>query len=225
VKKKNAGGVLYLMSNPRRKRSRNRSHRRSRSRSRGMYFASRSRKNPGGYRRRRSHRNPNIGPFSATELVKLGVGSAGGFIGARYVTQLILGDSNTGIMGYAATAAVTLGLAWAAAKFAGKDIAAGVAAGGLGGLFARIWSENVSGSAPAAAASSGMSGLGDVDFSASGLGAYIGSGFPVPTVSGGPTGGYLTYPTAGPVLATPAQSSANPGASTVARFASSRLGT
>jgi hypothetical protein len=190
------------MTNPKKK------HRRSRRRSASRNpFVSRSKRrskaNRGGFRRRRH--NPNIGGFSGTELLKLGLGAAGGAIGARYVTQAVLGEKNTGAMGYGANALAAIGLAWLAAKYAGKDIAAGVAAGGLSAVVLRIWSERVSGTSPAA-----MSGyLGDVDFSSDGLGAYIESGFPLPTVST-QNGNYLTVAAPGGQLVHAASASNAP---------------
>lgn len=127
--------------------------------------------------------------MNASELFKLGIGAAGGAIGTRYLTQAVLGDKNTGAMGYGANLAAAIALAWAAAKFAGADIAKGVAAGGISALIMRLWSEKVAGTSPAA-----LSGyLGDLDFSSDGLGAYISSGFPLPTVSA-QNGNYLSVP-------------------------------
>jgi hypothetical protein len=67
-------------------------------------------------------------------------------------------------MGYAGSAAATLAVAWIAHKFGGKDLATGVVAGGLGALALRIFQENVSGT------STSMSGLGDPDMAALGIG-------------------------------------------------------
>lgn len=142
--------------------------------------------------RRRGHRrsNPGIAGFSANELVKLTLGAAAGVVGSKYVTQLVLQGNNTGPTGYAGSAAVTIGLGWLANKFAGKDAAMGVIAGGLGALALRIFQENVSGT------SASMSGLGDPDMAALGVGMgdYVGGslatpgGFttpaPVPVTSG-----------------------------------------
>ena len=223
--KRNAG-VLYLMANTHRRRNRRSRRNRSHSSRRHNPMFALSRKHS--YRRRRH--NPTVGGFGLTELAKLGVGSAGGFVGTRFLTQLALGDNNTGILGYAANAVMAIALAWATEKFAhDKTIASGVAAGGLGGLFARIWSENFSGVAPTAAASSGMSGYGDAEFT--GLGAYVASGYPLPTVSAfQPGSNYLSPGAAASLIA----SSATPGAAStpagtsapqgVQRFAASRLG-
>ena len=183
------GGELFVMTNPRKKRSRNTRRRaRARNRQRSTSFsATRSRRHRNPFRAgRRRRRNPSIGGFGANELFKLGIGAAGGAIGTRYLTQVLLGDRNTGAMGYGGNLAAAIALAWAAAKFAGPDIAKGVAAGGISALIMRLWSEKVSGTSPAA-----LSGyLGDLEFSSDGLGAYIDSSYPVPTVSG-QNGNYL----------------------------------
>ncbi len=192
------------MTNP------NKRRRRSRSRSKNSAAKRQRRSNPFSSKARRSfrrvRRNPSIGGFSGTELLKLAVGAAGGSIGARFLTQAVLKDKNTGVTGYAANAASAVALAWLAAKFLGKDIATGVAAGGLGAIVARIWSDQVSGTSAAAA----MSGLGDLDFSGDGLGAYIESGFPLPTQSALGPGNYLSVPTSGPSLASAGAASSAP---------------
>jgi hypothetical protein len=137
---------------------------------------------------RRRRRNPIAG-FAGADLIKLGLGAAGGAVGTRYLTQVVLGDKNTGIMGYGGNVVAALALAYAAAKFAGREVASGVAAGGLAAVILRLWTDKVSGSS--ASALSGY--LGDLEFSSDGLGAYISSGFPLPTVSGG-NGNYLSTP-------------------------------
>jgi len=205
------GGELLVMTNPKRKR-RNRSHRsraRNRRRGRNPFVSTRSRRHRN-YGARRRRRNP-IGGFSGSELLSLGLGAAGGAIGSRYLAQTLLGDKNTGAMGYAANIAASIALAWAASKYAGREIASGVVAGGIGAVLMRLWSEKVSQTSPAA-----MSGyLGDIDFSGDGLGAYINSGFPLPTVSG-QNGNYLSIPATaswGPV-GSPANSPLAPQGST-----------
>ncbi|MGH7487926.1 MAG: hypothetical protein ACREMY_20345, partial [bacterium] len=133
-----------------------------------------------------------------TELAKIGVYAAIGGVATRSLTQLALQDKNQGLMGYGANIIASLGLAYLAGKFAGKEAAVGVAAGGFSATIMRIWSEKVSGSSVAA-----LTGLGDLDFSSNGLGAYVDSGFPVPTHSQ-VRGNYLYADTSSQV--------ANPGA-------------
>ena len=128
--------------------------------------------------RRRGHRrsNPGIAGFNANELLKLAGGAAAGVVGAKYLTQMALGANNSGPMGYAAQAIATLAIGWAANKYVGKDAATGVVAGGLGALALRIFQENVSGT------STSMSGLGDPDMAALGVGMgdYRPGSMPIP---------------------------------------------
>jgi hypothetical protein len=175
------------MTNPkktRRSRRSRKSHKANGRRTRNPF--TRSSKGHRSFRRRR--RNPIAG-FAGADLIKLGLGAAGGAVGTRYLTQVVLGDKNSGIMGYGGNVVAALALAYAAAKFAGREVASGVAAGGLAAVILRLWTDKVSGSS--ATALSGY--LGDLEFSSDGLGAYINSGFPVPTVSG-QNGNYLSVP-------------------------------
>src|SRR5579871_6252093 len=176
------GGELALMTNPKRKR-RNRARRRS-----NPFFSSkkrsvrrRRRSNPFGFSRRRRmnrRRNPVIAGYGTVDLLKVGISAAAGAYGTRALTQLVLQSNNTGWMGYGANILAALGLGYAADKFLGKDYGIGVIAGGLAGVATRIWQDKVSQTSP-----SQLSGMGDLDFSASGMGDYVNSPFPVPTVS------------------------------------------
>ena len=58
----------------------------------------RARVNRGGYRRRSGRRNP--AGFSVGQLIETGVFATVGAVGSKLLTQLVLGSSNTGIMGY-----------------------------------------------------------------------------------------------------------------------------
>lgn len=190
------GSEVLIMSNPKRKRSRRR-----RSAKKNPFVSSkrrsrRSRRNPS-IKRSRRHRNPAIGGFDATNILKLGGGAAAGSIATRGLTQLALGDNNTGYVGYAANVVTALGLAWAAKKFMGKEVATGVAAGGIAAVILRIYTEHVSQTSPNL-----VSGLGDVEFSSNGLGDYLQNGAQpgVPFGNGG-----LWFP---PAAALPAASAA-----------------
>jgi hypothetical protein len=120
--------------------------------------------------RRRGHRrsNPGIAGFNTNELLKLALGAGAGVVGSKWLAQTALGANNSGPMGYAGQAIATLVLGWAAHKFVGKDAATGVVAGGLGALALRIFQENISGT------STSMSGLGDPDMAALGVGSGMG---------------------------------------------------
>jgi hypothetical protein len=187
---------VLIVANPRRKRSRskNRSHRRSR---RNPFFGKARRRSTGFRRRHSSRRNPNVAGFSTDELLKLALGAGVGVVGSKYAAQLALGSNNNGVMGYVGQGVATLALAWAANKFGigGKDVSTGIVAGGLGALALRVWQDQVSGTTSAP-----MSGLGDPDMVALGvgLGDYRAGGMNVPVygfagpqavvpVPGGPT--------------------------------------
>ena len=116
--------------------------------------------------------------FDVVEVLKVGAGAAVGGVAARSLTQMLLQNNNTGYVGYAGNLIASLLLGWAGNKFLGKNIGLGLAAGGASATILRIWQEQVSQTSPAP-----MSGLGDLDFSANGLGEYASSVFPLPTVS------------------------------------------
>jgi hypothetical protein len=160
--RRNPAEVLIVANGKLRRSKRSRANSRRRS-SRRNPFLGMGRKKRSGFRRR-SHRNPAIAGFNTNELLKLALGAGAGVVGSKYLTQMALGSSNAGVMGYAGQAIATLALGWAANKFVGKDAATGVVAGGLGALALRIFQENVSGT------STSMSGLGDPDMHALGVG-------------------------------------------------------
>ena len=158
-KRRNLGEVL-IVANPKR-RHHKKSYRRHSARRASNPFRMKHR-----YHRRSHRRNPAIAGFSTKELLNLALGAGAGVVGSKYITAIALGANNTGIVGYGGTAVVVLALGWAANKFVGKDAATGVVAGGLGALALRIFQEQVSGTS----ASASMSGLGDADMTAIGVG-------------------------------------------------------
>jgi hypothetical protein len=109
--------------------------------------------NPSSYRRRRRsrvanrhhrRRNPGIsGALSGTTgMFKNALSVIGGAVGSRYATQLALGASNTGAIGYLANAIAALALGWAAGKFMkSPQIGAMVTLGGFTGLALRMLSD------------------------------------------------------------------------------------
>lgn len=130
--------------------------------------------------RRSSRRNPRgIGQFSIEEVGKASIGAAAGSLATPAITQMVLGSKNTGPIGYLANAAVALGLGFGAAAVLSPIYALGIAAGGIGSTILRIWSENVS----KTMAPSALSGLGDLNFSHNGMGAYVQTPYPLPTTS------------------------------------------
>lgn len=141
------------------------------------------------FRRRHSRRsNPGIAGFSTNELLKLAAGAAGGVVGSKFLAQAVLGSSNTGYMGYVGQAVATLALAWGTHKFSGdKNLSTGIVAGGFGALALRIFQEQVSQTSIAPAVAS-VSGLGDPDMAALGVGVgeYRGGSLPMPGLFSAP---------------------------------------
>lgn len=98
-----------------------------------------------------------------------GAGVLAGGVGARMIPQMLMGASNTGLMGYAANAAAALGLGFLTHHLFPRNpiLTVTVIAGGFGGLISRIVSDRTSfGSALS------LTGLGDW-----GLGLYQKSNF------------------------------------------------
>jgi len=94
-------------------------HRRRTRRSNPVTYHRRRRHNPVVHHRRRgSRRNPLGTGWGATFVEGLGVLS--GLLGSKYVAQMILGTSNTGIMGYAANLGVGVAGGWAAGSLLKK---------------------------------------------------------------------------------------------------------
>lgn len=196
------------MTNPKRRRRKNRVYVMNRRRTANPFFAKkkasrrRRRSNPffkaRSYRRHR--RNPSIGGNSFADLLKIGVSAAAGGVATRSLTQMVLSTNNTGWLGYGANFAAAIALAWGAGKFLGDKIATGVAAGGIAATAMRIWQEKVSQTSP-----NTLSGMGDLDFSADGLGEYVDSYIPVPTVSTKTNGQYITMPPIAAPAALPAK--------------------
>ncbi len=137
------------------RRRRNAGRRRSYLRARRVVVHRRRRRrtmNPGSYRRRRrvvrhhSRRQRNAGVSSAigstTGMFKNALSVIGGAVGTRYATQLALGASNTGAIGYLANAIAALALGWAAGKFMkSPQVGAMVTLGGFTGLALRMLSD------------------------------------------------------------------------------------
>jgi hypothetical protein len=149
ARRSNPAEVL-IMANPHKRRRRS-----NKSRGRARHHRNPASTRIRRYRHSRRGRNPNVAGFNTTELVKLAGGAAIGVVGGKYLAQLVLGGSNSGPMGAAAQGIATLALAWGATKLGlGKDVATGIAAGGLG---VTVWSliQQYTGTG------GNMSGLGD----------------------------------------------------------------
>lgn len=161
------------MANPKRHRRSRRRARTSNRRTRRNPFSGRTRVKRYRHSRRRS--NPGVAGFNTTELIKLAGGAAVGVLGSKYLSQLALGSNNTGAMGAAAQGVATLALAWAANKFAGKDVATGVVAGGFGAIALGLASTYLG------TPGSSVSGLGD-PFGAALLGDFVPGQISVPAM-------------------------------------------
>ena len=161
------------MANPkRRRRSRNRSHARRSRRRNPLFGKARTRRS---YRHSRRRSNPGVAGFNTTELIKLASGAAVGVVGSKYLSQLALGSNNTGAMGAAAQGVATLALAWVGNKFAGKDVATGIVAGGFGAIALALASTYLG------TPGSSVSGLGD-PLGAALLGDYVPGTIAVPSM-------------------------------------------
>ncbi len=105
------------------------------------------------YGRRRHHVRRRHNPRRAGVtggLMKAAVNGAyviGGAVGSRWLTQMglsMLGQSNSGIIGYGGNVVATLALAWAGGKFLGRGSRAWILAGGMAGLALRFLQDQTS---------------------------------------------------------------------------------
>jgi hypothetical protein len=136
----------------------------NRSRKRRKSTSGRRRKTTVNRRHHRTRRNPGLGDL--TGLVTGAVFTIAGAVGAKYLTQLALNTSNTGIMGYAGNLVAAFALSWATKAFMKNDkAAAAVLAGGIVQLVLRLINDFTP-------YGSYVSQLGMGDYSAAGLGAY-----------------------------------------------------
>jgi hypothetical protein len=181
------GGVLTIMSNPRKRKSKKRNPV-------GVVKVSRKtgsrRRNPITTKIKRRGHSRRSNPFSVagngpSQLLKIGLGAGAGAVGTRGLTQLVLRTKNEGIPGYVANAVVAVVLGFAGGKFLGQDVGQAMLAGGLAGTVQRIWDDKVSKIAPAviaaavgapAGAAVTVKGLGDISYSDDGLGRAVALG-------------------------------------------------
>lgn len=128
--------------------------------------------------RHRRRRNPSIIGRS-TGLLKTGLLALLGLIVTRQLPQVLLGQRNTGVLGYAANFVTALVAAAAAGRTIGKESGQAVAIGGMLYLVNRALTENFS---PIGRWAS-LSGVGDAA-AAGGLGRIQPGYSPVPVVRG-----------------------------------------
>lgn len=131
-------------------------------------------------RKRNYKRNPNLAGMSLMEIGKLGVGAVAGTIGTRGIPSLVLKDKNVGAVGILSNLVAGAGLTFMASKL-DKTVAAGVAAGSAASIFQRVWDVYITKVLPdgtgkqvvapaAVVKADGTPKLGDVSYSADGLG-------------------------------------------------------
>lgn len=90
-------------------------------------------------RARRHHRQRNPAGYRWSDLFVLGGGAVVGGALSSAGTQLVLGASNTGIMGYTGNLVATLVLAWLGGMvIKNRAFPAGILAGGIGSLMRRV---------------------------------------------------------------------------------------
>ena len=89
---------------------------------------------------RRGHRNPGLGGIRPMQYLELGAGAVGGGFGSALLTSFAPASTNTGVTGYALSAAAAIGLTIISSMvFPRKPmVTAGVAAGGVANLLRRI---------------------------------------------------------------------------------------
>jgi hypothetical protein len=202
-KKRNPGaGEMLIMANPHRRQRRSNAsptRRRRRSASRASNPARRrryARNHAMPYRRRRHSRNPNL-----KNMLTVAAWGSVGAVGTRAGTQLVLGASNTSWMGYAANLVAAYVLGYLGERFVGQAAGDAIAAGGGIATVLRIVSEQFLASSSLNQYLS-LSGLGDAQFSVTGMGEYVNDPFAIPSISSG--NNQLTQALLPPLVSPPA---------------------
>ena len=149
--RKNPGEIIAMtLGNPARKRggkvaaTKKRRRRRSTSkqnagRRRTVMNRSRRRSNPGRVHHRTHRRRHNPAGYRWSDVFVLGGGALVGSSLSSAGTQLVLGTSNTGMMGYAGNLVATFVLSWLGGMVTrNRAFPAGILAGGIGSLMRRI---------------------------------------------------------------------------------------
>lgn len=127
------------------------------------------------HHRYRRHRNPVLGMSGGDLIVETGAAVVNG-VATRVIPQMVLGSSNSGLMGYGANAITGLAGAWLAAKFSQKA-GHGALLGAAVAIASRILSDTLGQNALGGGLSGDMGGE---------LGFYINNSFPLPTGGSGP---------------------------------------
>jgi hypothetical protein len=133
-RKRNLGEVVYLLGNPAKRRKGMAAKRKTVRHRAGTKRNAGRRRNKVTHRRRRQSNPANIMGYA-----KAGAAVVGGAVGSKAATQLVLGSSNTGLMGYFGNAVATVALGWGAhLAFRDKLISQMVIAGGFAQIIVRI---------------------------------------------------------------------------------------
>ena len=188
-RQRNLGAIYALTANPAKRRKNVARHRRRKSSNpRHHRRAGSSRHHRMNPARRRHHYRRNPGQFgNPIDWLWGGTGVIVGVVGTRALPQLVLGSSNTGVMGYLANAASTALLTFAAHLAAPQNtvLKASVLAGGAASILSRVIQDYTL--------------LGSYSSSV-GLGDYLVSNFFTPqTLANGLQNAQLNYP--GPAMA------------------------
>lgn len=132
----------------------------------------RSTKKNTGHHRRGTKRNPSMGDL--TGLATSAVFTIAGAVGTKYLTQMVLTSSNTGVMGYLGNLVSAFLLSWGVKAFMKNDrAAAAVLSGGIVQVVLRLINDYTPFGAYTA-------NLGMGDYSASGIGNYMPQNFVTP---------------------------------------------
>jgi hypothetical protein len=144
AKKKNPELVSFFLGNSARKRSKKgmaRHYKRKKKSAASRSNAGRRRTKKTVHHFRRKHRNPGLmGIGKPMDWALGGAGALAGFVGSAAIPQMLMPTSNTGMTGYALSAASTIGLAILAHMMLPRmpAVAVGVASGGFANLLRRI---------------------------------------------------------------------------------------
>ena len=140
-KRKNFGQLFALTGNPAKGHSMEKTKKKRKSSASPRKTAGYSPKKKGNPGKKNHRRRSNPGAYGGPmEWLTGGVGAVVGGVGAPALTQLVLGASNTGPMGYFGNA-VAVALLAAAAHFAAprqKFLAMGIVFGGVGSVIRRV---------------------------------------------------------------------------------------
>lgn len=126
--------------------------------------------------RHRRHRNPER--FELKSLMVGGAGAIAGAMGTRSLAQIVAGAYNSGLVGYALNIGIAGVGGWLLSKY-NRDFGYAFAIGGIAATALRAWNSTVGSTAPVNAA---LSGLGDPEFSSTGLGDIVTANPPLPYI-------------------------------------------